>query len=52
MKILLAITAFPIFFTGAITMSDRWTTFDKASLSALVIVALIMTAKGIGNVKA
>jgi hypothetical protein len=52
MKILLVITAFPIFLTGAIVMSDRWTTYDKISLAALVIVGVIVASKGIANDKA
>tara|TARA_R110000803_G_scaffold841_3_gene2922 strand:+ start:410 stop:694 length:285 start_codon:yes stop_codon:yes gene_type:complete len=52
MKILLVITAFPIFLTGAIVMSDRWTTYDKIALAALVIVGLIVASKGIANDKA
>jgi hypothetical protein len=52
MKILLAITAFPIFLAGAITMSDRWATSDKAALLAFLIVGLIVASKGIANDKA
>ena len=45
MKFLLILTALPVFMTGAITMADRWTTFDKVTLTALVVVAVIITAR-------
>ncbi len=52
MKILLTITALPIFLVGVISMSDRWGAFDKAALLAFTLVSLIVLSKGMANDKA